>query len=144
MQIIDDRCFGNSASRIASMSLPPGFVDELAASIGESYVLTAAEDLATYDCDGLTGWRAQPACVVLPGSAGDVQSVLRLCARDGVPFVARGAGTGLSGGALPVADGVVISLARMTRVHEIDLDAATVTVDPGVTNLDITRAVAAD
>ena len=77
------------------------------------YVLTEPEQLATYDCDGLTGWRAQPACVVLPGSTEDVQAVVRLCAREGIPFVARGAGTGLSGGALPVADGIVISLARM-------------------------------
>ena len=90
------------------MPLPPGFVDELAAAVGAAYVLTAPEDLATYDCDGLTGWRAQPACVVLPGSAEDVQAVLRLCAREGIPFVARGAGTGLSGGALPVADGIVV------------------------------------
>ena len=87
------------------MALPAGFVDELEEALGTGYVITDPEKLATYDCDGLTGWRAQPACVVLPGSAGDVQSVLRLCARDGIPFVARGAGTGLSGGALPVADG---------------------------------------
>ena len=126
------------------MPLPPGFVDELAASVGESYVLTAAEDLATYDCDGLTGWRAQPACVVLPGSAEEVQAVLRLCARDGVPFVARGAGTGLSGGALPVADGIVVSVARMCRILEIDLESERVVVQPGVANLDVTRAVAAE
>ena len=75
-----------------------------------------------YDCDGLTGWRALPALVVLPGSTEEVQAVVRACHREGVPFVARGAGTGLSGGALPVADGVVISLARMTRILEIDLD----------------------
>ena len=126
------------------MPLPPGFVDELAAAVGESYVLTAAEDLATYDCDGLTGWRAQPACVVLPGSAEEVQAVLRLCAREGIPFVARGAGTGLSGGALPVADGIVVSVARMCRVLEIDLESERVVVEPGVANLDVTRAVAAD
>src|SRR6478672_13625640 len=131
-------------SRIASMSLPPGFVDELAVAVGESHVLTAAEDLATYDCDGLTGWRAQPACVVLPGSAEDVQAVLRLCAREGIPFVARGAGTGLSGGALPVADGIVVSVARMCRILEIDLESERVVVEPGVANLDVTRAVAAD
>ncbi|HEX6725505.1 MAG TPA: FAD-linked oxidase C-terminal domain-containing protein [Gaiella sp.] len=126
------------------MALPPGFVDELAAVIGETYVLTAAEDLATYDCDGLTGWRARPASVVLPGSAEDVQGVLRLCAREGVPFVARGAGTGLSGGALPVADGVVVSLTRMCRILEIDLESERVVVEPGVANLDVTRAVAAE
>src|SRR6186997_1943492 len=134
---------GTGVSRIASMPLPPGFVDELAAAVGEAYVLTAAEDLATYDCDGLTGWRAQPACVVLPGSAEEVQAVLRLCGREGVPFVARGAGTGLSGGALPVADGIVVSVARMCRILEIDLESERVVVQPGVTNLDVTRAVSA-
>src|SRR6188472_2224770 len=144
MQIIDDRCFRTGVSRIASMPLPPGFVDELAAALGAGFVITEPEQLATYDCDGLTGWRAQPACVVLPGSAGEVQSVLRLCARDGIPFVARGAGTGLSGGALPVVDGVVVSLARMNRILEIDLESERVVVEPGVANLDVTRAVAAE
>src|SRR6478672_3897362 len=145
MQIIDDRCFANRCrSRIASMPLPPGLVEELAAAVGEAHVLTAPEDLATYDCDGLTGWRAQPACVVLPGSSEEVQAVLRLCAREGVPFVARGAGTGLSGGALPVADGVVVSLARMNRIVEVDLESERVVVEPGVANLDVTRAVAAE
>ena len=126
------------------MALPPGFVDELVEALGAGFVITEPEQLATYDCDGLTGWRAQPACVVLPGSAGDVQSVLRLCARDGIPFVARGAGTGLSGGALPVVDGVVVSLARMNRILEIDLESERVVVEPGVANLDVTRAVAAE
>jgi glycolate oxidase len=126
------------------VALPAGFVDQLEEALGTGYVITDPEKLATYDCDGLTGWRAQPACVVLPGSAGEVQSVLRLCARDGVPFVARGAGTGLSGGALPVADGVVVSLARMNRVLEIDLESERVVVEPGVANLDVTRAVAAE
>jgi len=131
-------------SRIVSMPLPDGFVDELAASVGPEHVLTEPEDLATYDCDGLTGWRAQPACVVLPGTASEVQAVLRLCARERVPFVARGAGTGLSGGALPVADGIVVSVARMTRIVEIDLESERVVVEPGVANLDVTRAVAPD
>src|SRR5205085_2354044 len=73
-----------------------------------------------------------------------VQATVRLCHGQRVPFVARGAGTGLSGGALPVADGIVISLSRLNRVLEIDLERARITVEPGVTNLDITRAVAAD
>ena len=126
------------------MALPPGFVDELEDALGAGFVITEPEKLATYDCDGLTGWRAQPACVVLPGSAAEVQAVLRLCARDGVPFVARGAGTGLSGGALPVADGVVVSLSRMNRIVEIDLESERVIVEPGVANLDVTRAVAGE
>ena len=71
------------------MPLPPGLVDELEGAIGAAHVLTEPEDLATYECDGLTGWRAQPACVVLPGSADEVRAVLRLCTRERVPFVAR-------------------------------------------------------
>ncbi|HET7368408.1 MAG TPA: FAD-linked oxidase C-terminal domain-containing protein [Gaiella sp.] len=126
------------------MALPAGFVDELEDALGAGFVITEPEQLATYDCDGLTGWRARPACVVLPGSTAEVQAVLRLCARASVPFVARGAGTGLSGGALPVADGVVVSLARMNRILEIDLESERVVVEPGVANLDVTRAVEAD
>jgi glycolate oxidase len=124
--------------------LPPRFVDDLAEALGNEFVLTEPEQLATYDCDGLTGWRAQPACVVLPGSTDDVQAVLRLCLRDGVPFVARGAGTGLSGGALPVAHGIVVSVARLNRILEVDVESERVVVEPGVANLDVTRAVAAE
>ena len=69
---------------------------------------------------------------------------MRLCHEQRIPFVARGAGTGLSGGALPVADGIVISLARLTRILEIDLERGQVVVEPGVANLDVTRAVADD
>jgi glycolate oxidase len=102
------------------------------------------EQLRTYECDGLTGHRVVPALVVLPGSAAEVQAVVRLCNEERIPFVARGAGTGLSGGALPVAEGVVISLARLTRILEIDVDRGQVVVEPGVANLDVTRAVAGD
>src|SRR5439155_23557342 len=107
-------------------------------------VIREPEQLRTYECDGLTGHRAQPALVVLPATADEVQGVVRLCHEHRVPFVARGAGTGLSGGALPVADGVVISLARLDRVLGVDLDRGRVVVEPGVTNLDITRAVAVE
>src|SRR5438552_14293518 len=100
------------------------------------------EQLRTYECDGLTGHRVVPALVALPGSVGEVQAVVRLCNEERIPFVARGAGTGLSGGALPVAEGIVISLARLTRILEIDLERGEVVVEPGVANLDVTRAVA--
>ena len=85
-------------------------------------VIEEPEQLRTYECDGLTGHRVVPSLVALPTTTEEVQAVVRACAAAGVPFVARGAGTGLSGGALPVADGVVISLARMNRVLEVDLD----------------------
>ena len=123
------------------MALPDAFVPELRALLGAGSVITEPEQLKVYDCDGLTGWRALPAVVVLPVSTGEVQAVVRLCARLGVPFVARGAGTGLSGGALPVADGVVISLSRLNRILELDLDSQRIVVEPGVANLDVTRAV---
>ena len=119
-------------------------VDELAGALGASTSITEPEQLRVYECDGLTGHRAVPELVVLPGSTEDVQFVLRACHRERVPFVARGAGTGLSGGATPVAGGVVVSLARMNRILEIDLASQRVVVEPGVANLDVTRAVAAE
>jgi glycolate oxidase len=126
------------------MSLPAGIVRELEALLGREHVITEPEQLKVYDCDGLTGWRALPALVALPASTEDVQAVVRACHREGIPFVARGAGTGLSGGALPVADGVVVSLARMNRILEIDVASQRVVVEPGVANLDVTRAVEAE
>src|SRR5690349_11650966 len=115
---------------------------EFSAVVGDRHVISEPEQLRVYNCDGLTGWRAQPELVALPGSTDEVQAVVRICAREGLPFVARGAGTGLSGGALPVTEGIVISLARMNRILEVDLESQRVTVEPGVTNLDVTRAVA--
>ena len=126
------------------MSLPASFVAELRGALGAEHVVTEPEQLRVYECDGLTGHRAIPELVVLPGSTEEVQAVLRACHRERVPFVARGAGTGLSGGATPVAGGVVVSLARMNRILEIDLASQRVVVEPGVANLDVTRAVAAD
>jgi glycolate oxidase len=107
-------------------------------------VICEPEQLRTYECDGLTGHGVVPALVALPASAAEVQAVVRICNDERIPFVARGAGTGLSGGALPVAEGIVISLARLTRILEIDIDQGHVVVEPGVANLDVTRAVAAE
>ncbi len=116
---------------------------ELRSIVGERGLLCAPEDLHTYECDGLTNFRVMPRAVLLPGSTEEVQAIVRVCHRERIPFVARGAGTGLSGGALPVADGIVISLARMNRVLEVDLVNARVVVEPGVTNLDVTGRVSA-
>jgi glycolate oxidase len=118
------------------------FVRDVRAALGPSAVITEPEQLRTYECDGLTGYRVVPGLVALPASTAEVQALVRLCARDGVPFVARGAGTGLSGGALPVAEGIVVSLSRMNRILRVDLEGARVIVQPGVTNLAITEAVA--
>jgi glycolate oxidase len=108
---------------------------------GPDAVLREPLQLLTYECDALPHLREKPALVVLPGSAAEVQAVVKLCARESVPFVARGHGTGLSGGALPVPGGVVISLARLNRVLDVDIANKRVTVEPGVTNLEITRRV---
>src|SRR5438477_4071619 len=126
------------------MSLPSEFRTGVEAVLGAAGVISEPEQLRTYECDALTGHRAMPELVLLPETAEQVQGLVTTCYLHGVPFVARGAGTGLSGGALPVADGVVISLARMNRVLEVDVDRGIVVVEPGVTNLDVTRAVAAD
>ncbi|MDH4177872.1 MAG: FAD-binding protein [Thermoleophilia bacterium] len=126
------------------MSLPPDLIGELETQVGPEHVIVEPEQLRVYDCDGLTGWRATPSAVVLPASTGEVQGVLRACSRASVPWVARGAGTGLSGGALPVAEGIVIALTRMDAILEVDLGSQRVVVQPGVTNLDVTRAVEAD
>ncbi|MGH3251272.1 MAG: FAD-linked oxidase C-terminal domain-containing protein [Trebonia sp.] len=109
---------------------------------GSADVLTDPLELRTYECDGLTTHRTVPALVVLPETADEVAAVVRLCASAGVPFVARGSGTGLSGGAVPHAEGVLIVLSRMRRVLEIDPVSRRAMVEPGVTNLSVTQAVA--
>ncbi|HUY71674.1 MAG TPA: FAD-linked oxidase C-terminal domain-containing protein [Gaiellaceae bacterium] len=124
--------------------LPPEFRAAVVSAFPAGALVTEPEQLRTYECDALTGHRAVPELVVIPSSVAEVQQVVRLCHAHRVPFVARGAGTGLSGGALPVADGVVVSLARLNRVLEIDLERGRVVVEPGVTNLEITRAVAGE
>jgi glycolate oxidase len=108
---------------------------------GDANVLTDPLELRTYECDGLTSHRATPALVVLPSSAEQVASVVRTCAEAGVIFVARGSGTGLSGGAVPHSEGVLIVMSRMRAVLEIDPVARRAIVEPGVTNLSVTEAV---
>jgi glycolate dehydrogenase FAD-linked subunit len=118
------------------------FLAALRRIVGDRNVLDDALELLTYECDALPHLRESPAAVALPASAAEVQEVVRLCARERVPFVARGHGTGLSGGALPVAGGLVIALSRMNRVLNVDIPNQRVIVEPGVTNLEITRQVA--
>jgi glycolate dehydrogenase FAD-linked subunit len=117
-------------------------VDQFRRAIGAEAVLTEPVQLLTYECDALPHLRSLPDLVLLPQSAADVQAIVRICDKEGVPFVARGHGTGLSGGALPVPGGVVISLAKLNRVLDVDIPNQRVTVEPGVTNLEITRQVA--
>jgi len=109
--------------------------------VGSHALISSSDDLHTYECDALTNFRVMPQAVLLPTSTLQVQSILQLCHRHKIPFVSRGSGTGLSGGALPVENGIVISLARMNRILEIDLPNARVVVEPGVINLNVTAAV---
>jgi glycolate oxidase len=109
---------------------------------GAGNVITDPLELRTYECDGLTSHRSVPALVVLPASASEVSSVVAACAAAGVPFVARGSGTGLSGGALPREDGVLVVMSRMRSVIEIDPVSRRAVVEPGVTNLSVSKAAA--
>ncbi len=107
---------------------------------GPDGVVSDPIQLRTYECDGLTSHRCSPGLVVLPQTAGQVAAVVRECARAGVPFVARGSGTGLSGGALPAADGVLIVTSRMRNIIMIDAASRRAIVEPGVTNLAVSKA----
>ena len=105
-------------------------------------LLVGEEDLRPYECDGLTAYRELPLAVCLPEAEGQVIEVLRTCHQLGVPVVARGAGTGLSGGAMPHAQGVVLSLARFNRILRVDREARLAVVQPGVRNLAVSEAAA--
>ena len=121
----------------------PHQIAELRNAVGDDGLITAPNQLQTYECDGLTNFRTLPGAVVLPRSTAEVQAVVRICARHKIPFVSRGAGTGLSGGALPAAGGLVIGLARMNRILEVDIPNGYVVVEPGVINTHVTQRVAA-
>ena len=107
-------------------------------------VVSARQELLAYDCDGLTLDRHQPPLVVLPETTEQVAAAVRLCHEQGVPFVARGSGTGLSGGAVAETEALVIATSRMRQVLAVDLDNRRITVQPGVINSWVTRAVAGD
>jgi glycolate oxidase len=114
----------------------------LAKLLPDDCLLSLDEELRPYECDGLAAYREQPLLVALPRTEDQVCEVVRVCRRLGVPLVARGAGTGLSGGALPHAAGVLLSLARLDRILEIDPVARTARVQPGVRNLAVSEAAA--
>jgi glycolate oxidase len=125
------------------MTLNRHLFQEFQAIVGERGVISSPEELHTYECDGLTNFRVLPLAVLLPVDTPQVQAIVRICHRERIPFVARGSGTGLSGGALPVENGIVISLTRMNRILEVDLSNARVIVEPGVINLEVTGRVQA-
>jgi glycolate oxidase len=119
-------------------------VRALKAVLPPETVVDADEDLSAYESDGLSAYRQRPMVVVLPKSTAEVSATLKVLHRLQVPVVPWGAGTGLSGGALPLTDGVTLALSRMNRVLEVDLDNRCAVVQPGVTNLRISQTVAAD
>jgi glycolate oxidase len=110
--------------------------------IGHANVLTDRAQLRTYECDGLAVYKVTPALVALPDTTEQVRACVRACVEEGVPYVARGSGTGLSGGALPHADGVLIVTSKLLQVLELDVDNQRAVLEPGVVNLAVTRAAA--
>src|SRR5262249_16591770 len=104
-------------------------------------VIAAEREMRPYETDGLTAYRQMPMVVVLPEPTAQVSAVLAYCHAQGIKVVPRGAGTSLSGGALPLGDGVLLGMAKFNRIREIDFDNRVAVVEPGVTNLAITRAV---
>ena len=105
-------------------------------------LLSAPEDLRPYECDGLTAYRQLPMAVAIPETEAQVVQILKLCHALDVPVVPRGAGTGLSGGAMPHGEGVLLSMARFNKILEVDARARTATVQPGVRNLAVSEAAA--
>jgi glycolate oxidase len=117
-------------------------VAALRAGLPAGCVLAEDEELKPYECDGLTAFRQMPLAVVLPGTEDQVREIILICDRLHVPVVARGSGTGLSGGAMPHGAGVVLSLARLNNILELDPIARTARVQPGVRNLQVSEAAA--
>ena len=118
-------------------------IGELREIVGDPYVLIEKEDVIVYEQDGSI-FQVMPEIVVVPGNVDEVAGVVKAAKRAGVPIVPRGSGTGLAGGAVPAEGGIVLSLARLDRILKIDLQNRIAIVEPGVINLDVTKAVAKD
>ena len=116
-------------------------IKQFEAIVGKNGVVQRREELITYECDGLTSYRQRPAVVVLPRTTEQVAEIVKICDRAEIPFIARGAGTGLSGGALPIENCVLIVTALMRQIIDIDLENQRVVVQPGVINNWVTQAV---
>jgi len=129
---------------VSVATVPDALSARFAAIVGEKNAIWKPAELRTYECDGLLGYRVRPAVVVLPGSTQEVADCVKLARELDLPIVPRGAGTGLSGGSLPSTGCVVIGLSRMKKILDVDLENRVARVEPGVINLDISRALAAD
>ena len=132
----------DQAQRLGRAQRQAEVVQALSGALPAHALLWNAEDTTAYECDGLTAYRQRPLVVALPETEAQVQAVLRICCQLGVPVVARGAGTGLSGGAMPHALGVTLSLAKFNRILRLDLASRTATVQCGVRNLAISEVAA--
>src|SRR6187431_3813942 len=117
-------------------------VKALRAIVPGEGVIDSAAEMLPYESDGLMAYRQPPMVVVLPDTTEQVSQVLKYCGEQGIKVVPRGSGTSLSGGALPLADGVLLGLGKFKRIREIDFDNRVVVTEPGVTNLAISQAVA--
>jgi len=116
------------------------FVDKLKRLIPKELIISDEELLRVYECDALSAYRQLPLCVVLPENVQQVQAIMRLCHLENIPVVARGAGTGLSGGAMPVADGLLLSLAKFNEIIDMNPEQRTARVQPGVRNICVSDA----
>src|SRR5216110_2408909 len=129
------------ASDQAVLGRREAIVAALRAIVPGEGVIDSAAEMLPYESDGLTAYRQPPMVVVLPDTTQQVSQILKYCFEQGIKVVPRGAGTSLSGGALPLADGVLLGLGKFNRIREIDFDNRVVVTEPGVTNLAISQAV---
>ena len=128
--------------KVVSQNSRAELLASLAAFLPRESLLSAPEELKPYECDGLTAYRAVPLLAVLPRNVADVQAIMRIADRSNTKVVARGSGTGLSGGATPLEDGMLMSMAKFNRIVGVDPLSRTARVQPGVRNLQISEAVA--
>jgi glycolate oxidase len=133
-----------SALETRAPAIPTAIVDRLRAVVGDRNCIVEASQLRTYESDGLTSFHAMPGIVVLPSSTEEVVEIVKITGEAGLPIVPRGAGTGLSGGAMPVPGCVVVGMARMRSILEIDIENGWMRVQPGVINLDVSKRLGPD
>src|SRR5919106_5743528 len=138
MQSQDDPAMRMPEPDAGSLAKRASIIERLREIVPGEGVIATEDELRAYECDGLSAYRAVPMAVVLPDRTAQVAAVLRLCNEERIKVVPRGAGTSLSGGALPLTDGIVLGLGKFNRILEIDWDNRCVVAQPGVTNLGIT------
>ena len=115
-------------------------ISQLKKSLPKNIIISGEENTRPFECDGLSVYKQKPLAVVLPNEIKQVKKVLEICRKNNTPIVTRGAGTGLSGGAMPIKDSVVLGLSKLTEVISINPDEQTAIVQPGVRNLAISEA----